>query len=176
MRAEGDIVLAGVVGAGLVSRLLEEHRDKLEERFPASFLEQARVTARFVIDGEAFKEVLRSGPAGRSAFEMTGQGGIFAALWNLAEREKAGLVTAFDRIPIPQELIEICNYFDADPYTRDDCGSAVIAARDGRTLAEKLKEAGIPAYIIGEMNDTNARVVMRGATSCYLNKPERGTR
>ena len=184
-----DIVLAGVVGAGLARRLLNEYEQELKDRFSTSFLRQARDTARFVVTGEIM-ELIREAAAGEDPVEhrdcrksrsciLTGRGGIFAALWHLAEAEDAGLETAFDRIPIPQELIEVFNYLDADPYTSDDAGSVLIAAPEGRTareLVRRLESRGIPAAIIGELTDTKARIVMREDTCCYLNKPERGSR
>ena len=164
------IIMAGLIGAGCARRLLEERKKELGERFSTSFLGQARDKARFVISEEAVREAAERG----APCVLTGAGGIFAALWHLAEEEGAGLVSGFDRLPIPQELIEIFNFLDEDPYTSRDEGSILTAAANADEVIKRLHKAGIPAVVIGRLNDTKARVIMRGDTCCYLNKPERG--
>ena len=179
MARNRQIILAGSVGAGIAERLLSREQDKLEKRFSRSFLGQARNLARFVIkdqtrgNGQIRKyDQLR----GREICVPVGKGGIFPAPWNLAEQENAGLQSAFDRIPIAQEFIEIFNYLDVNPYTSDDEGSVLIVTDDAETVIERLKKKGIPACRIGYLTENQARVIMRGETRCYLNKPERGGR
>ena len=162
-----DIVLAGLVGAGLTERLLEQEEQALNERFSKSFLERARRSARFVIQDAQLKQiedkVLQSVPVG--------EGGIFAALWHLGEALGMGLLTGFDRIPIRQEFIEICNALDTDPYTSDDGGSFLFAAEEADQLIECFEKQQIPVCRIGMMQEGKVRVVMRGEVRCYLNKP-----
>ena len=162
-----DIVLVGLVGAGLTERLLEQEEQALSKRFSKSFLERARRAARFVIQDAQLKQiedkVLQSAPVG--------EGGIFAALWHLGEALGMGLLTGFDRIPIRQEFIEICNALDVDPYTSDDNGSILFVTEETDQIIEYFEKQQIPVCRIGLMQEGKARVIMRGEVRCYLNKP-----
>ena len=162
-----EIVLAGLVGAGLTERLLEQEEQALNERFSKNFLERARRSARFVIQDALLKQienkVLQRQPVG--------EGGIFAALWHLGEALDMGLLSGFDRIPVRQEFIEICNALNVDPYTSDDAGSILFAAKEADQIIEYFETQQIPVCRIGMMQEGKARVIMRGEVRCYLNKP-----
>ena len=99
MGAERTIVLAGRVGAGLCRRLLAEHNEVLTERFPKSFLNEARRAARFVIDTEACQNAcaeaerdacMAAGVTSKDAalsgvyIEPVGKGGVLGALMALS--------------------------------------------------------------------------------------------
>ena len=162
-----DIVLAGLVGAGLTERLLKQEEQALNERYSKSFLERARLSARFVIPDvhlrQAESKALQSRPVGER--------GIFAALWHIGEALGMGLLTGFDRIPIRQEFIEICNTLDVDPYTSDDGGSVLFVTDEADQMMEYFEKQQIPICRIGVMQEGKARVIMRGEVRCYLNKP-----
>lgn len=44
------------------------------------------------------------------------EGGIFGALWEMADGAGIGLDVALKRIPIQQETVEICEFFGVNPY------------------------------------------------------------
>lgn len=172
MEPHESIILAGMIGAGLTDRLIQTYEEVLTERFSISFLGQARRLARFVLDEDMCRQIcLNNGD--KILAEPVGPGGLFGALWRLGERLDSGLVTGFDRIPIRQEFIEICNALEANPYTEDDAGSMLLTACDAGPVVRSLQEAGIPAHVIGEITENKARVVMRGETRCYINKDVR---
>ena len=77
-------------------------------------------------------------------------GGIFGALWELAEASGVGLEIELKKIPIRQETVEICEYFDLNPYQLGSTGSLLLAAPDGNRLVWDLKQQGIPAVVIGK--------------------------
>ena len=162
-----DIVLAGLVGAKLTERLLKQEEQALSERYSKSFLERARLSARFVIPDAQLRQAECKAIQSRSV----GEGGIFAALWHLGEALDMGLLTGFDRIPIRQEFIEICNTLDVDPYTSDDGGSILFVTEEADQIIECFVKQQIPVCRIGMMQEGKARVIMRGEVRCYLNKP-----
>lgn len=73
------------------------------------------------------------------------QGGIFTALWEMAERAGVGLEVDLKRIPVKQETIELCEYFDINPYNLYSAGALLIGtdrpANDGR-CARKSRRGG----------------------------------
>ena len=162
-----DIVLAGLVGAGLTESLLEQEEQALSERFSKSFLERARRSARFVIQDAQLKQIENKALLS----QPVGEGGIFAALWHLGEALDMGLLSGFDRIPVRQEFIEICNALNTDPYTSDDAGSILFATEEAGHIIEFFEKQQIPVCRIGIMQEGKARVIMRGQVRCYLNKP-----
>ena len=52
------------------------------------------------------------------------EGGIFGALWEMADGAGIGLDVALKRIPIQQETVEICEFFGVNPYQMLSDGGA----------------------------------------------------
>ena len=98
--------------------------------------------------------------SGVSAMHDMSEGGVFGALWELAESAGVGLEIDLKKIPIRQETIEICEFFDLNPYKLLSGGSLLIATEDGNGLVMELEKADIPAVIIGKATDTNDRVLI----------------
>jgi hydrogenase maturation factor len=125
------------------------------------------------------------------------EGGIYAALWRLADKCCSGLTVDMKKIPVRQETIEISNYFDFDPYMMESAGSLLMAVPKGRgeelvhALADGSLGAGcnmnnngkngqnsdktefrIPAAVIGKMTAGNDRVIISGDDRRFLTAPE----
>ena len=78
------------------------------------------------------------------------EGGIFGALWEMAEASGVGLEIDLKKIPVRQETIEVCEFFGINPYQLISSGCMLMAAEDGNLLVRELEKAGIPATIIGK--------------------------
>ena len=98
--------------------------------------------------------------SGASAMHDVSEGGIFGALWELANSAGVGLEIDLKKIPIRQETIEICEFFDLNPYKMLSGGSLLIAAEDGNEVVRELEKASIPAVVIGKATDSNDRVLI----------------
>ena len=72
------------------------------------------------------------------------------------------------KIPIRQETIEICEFFDLNPYGLLSGGSLLIVAEDGDGMVKALQEAGIPAAVIGRTTDNNDKVLHNGEEIRFL--------
>ena len=79
-------------------------------------------------------------------------------------------ITALDlrRIPVRQETIEVCEFFDLNPYELLAGGSALITSPNGGELVRAFEEAGIPAAVIGHTTQGNDRVICHDGESRYL--------
>jgi len=64
------------------------------------------------------------------------------------------------KIPIRQETIEICEYFDLNPYKILSGGCLLIATEDGNGLVMELEKANIPAVVIGKATEGRDRVLI----------------
>ena len=99
-------------------------------------------------------------------------GGIFASLWEIAERAGCGLDIDLKKIPIRQETIEITNYLGVNPYQLISGGALLFIAPDGERAVKKLEEAGINAAVIGITTTGNDRIIRNDDEIRYLDKPQ----
>ncbi|WZL80657.1 AIR synthase family protein [Vallitaleaceae bacterium 9-2] len=81
------------------------------------------------------------------------EGGIFGALWELGEKIDYGLTVDQSKIPVQQETVEICEYFDLNPYMLIGSGALLIVTEDGHKMVEDMKQAGVLATIIGRVDE-----------------------
>ena len=161
------ILITKWIGLEGTVRLVSEKEQELLERFPAAFLKQCRAleaqlsTVRERGIAEAFPCVIRE----------VADGGIFAALWELAEEQHTGLTVALEKLPVRQETIEVCEFFGLDPYVLPGGGSLLIASEAGEGLAQALTEAGVPVFTAGYFTEGNQRVVTHGDGVRFLTRP-----
>ena len=100
------------------------------------------------------------------------EGGAFGALWEVAAAAGLGLDIDLMKIPVRQETIEVCEVFGINPYELISSGSLLVTTPDGTGLIRALEEAGIPAAIIGKMEDGNDRIIRNGEDRRYLEPPK----
>ena len=157
------------IGIEGTSILAKEKKEALEERFSKQFVERAIEFDRYLC---VLPEGRIAADHGAAAMHDVTEGGIYGALWEMAEASKVGIEVDLKAIPVRQETIELCEFFDINPYRLISSGCMLIAAHDGDGLIRKLKEADIPANIIGRVTDNNDRVVISGDRRQYLTPPE----
>lgn len=99
------------------------------------------------------------------------EGGIFGALWEMGEASDVGLSVDIEKIPIKQETVEICDFYNIDPYCLISSGSMLIAAPNGARIVDALAEEGISANVIGHTDDSTQRAVHYDGQTRYLKPP-----
>lgn len=87
---------------------------------------------------------------GVSAMHDVTEGGIFGALWEMAEASGVGLEIELKKIPLKQETVEICEFFGINPYGLISSGAMLMASSDGNRLVMELQKAKIPAAVLGK--------------------------
>ena len=168
IKTEMDIVLTKHVGLEGSIRLLYECTEKLEARFLPSFLQRiAQKEMELFCNTEV--EVVRGEDI--AYMHVLGEGGIYAALWQMADTLGVGLVIEGDKILIRQETIEICEYFNLNPYQIASEGSVLMLTENGKHLQTELQKNQIPASVIGRTTLNNQRIIRRGIDTRYLDKP-----
>lgn len=152
-----DIVMtkwAGLMGTSILS---ERFESELGARYPRPFIEQAK---RFDGYSSVRSEAAVAAKSGALAMHDISEGGVYGALWEMGCRHGVGLDIELKRIPIRQETVEVCEFFDVNPYKLLSTGSLLIAAEDGGALVHSLQQAGIEAAVIGQTTDSNDRVLV----------------
>ena len=74
---------------------------------------------------------------------------FYQGLWYISELTGVGLEIECKKIPIKQETVEICNFFDINPYLLYADKAMLVVADNGYRLVHKLKQMGVDAEIIG---------------------------
>lgn len=173
-----DIVMTGFAGLYGSVMLAKEKYDVLRNRYPASFLEGAKEQEKLL------QQIPEAASAGKSddcttySFAENGimgayllsEGGVFAGLWNMGKLAGIGLKVYLKSIPVKQETVEICNFFDVDPYQMQSEGSCLLLTENGGRLKSCLYGSGISSEVIGITTDNNDRIVINGEERRYLQK------
>ena len=108
-----DLVVTKWIALEGTSMLASEKKGDLSSRFPVPFIEEAeRFKALLDIRSEAAVAVKSS----VSAIHDVSSGGIYASLWEMCEKAGCGLEADLRKIPVRQETIEICEFFEINPY------------------------------------------------------------
>lgn len=136
-----DMIATKWIGLEGTSIIAKEKEEELSSRYTAEFIQKAQQFDRYLsVMGEAAVAAAN----GVSAMHDVTEGGIFGALWEMAEASGVGLEIDLKRIPLLQETVEICEFFDVNPYELISSGCMLMAAEDGNTLVRELEKAGIP--------------------------------
>ena len=165
-----DIVMTKTAAIAASMLLASEYEKALSRRFTGEIIEAAK----------NFRNSLSVVPeatiawADRETIRMhdVSEGGVFGALWELAEAENAGLEINLREIPVCQETVEICEFFDRNPYQSYSEGALLILSGNGRALTDKLESAGIPATVIGRTASGRDRILYNRGEVRYLDKPQ----
>lgn len=157
---------AGLEGTGIIAA---EKEEELLTRYPASFLEEAKEMLNMISVVEDARIARRFSV---SAMHDVTEGGIFGALWEVAVASRVGLEIDLAKIPVRQQTVEICEFFDLNPYMLISSGSMLIAADRGSDVVDALKKAGIEAAVIGRATADNDKVVYYGEEKRFLEPPK----
>lgn len=164
-----DIVVTKWIGLEGTTILSKEKEAELKEHFPEAFVDTAISFEQYL---SVIPEAAVAVKSGVGAMHDVTEGGIFGALWEMAEASDVGLEIDLKKIPIRQETIEVCEYFDVNPYGLISSGSMLMAAEDGEKLVDRLARAGIPASVVGKAVAGNDRVILRDGERRFLEPPK----
>lgn len=164
-----DIVISKWVGLEGTAMLARRHKNKLLARYPAYFVEEAAGFDRFL---SVIPEAATAVKSGVCMMHDASEGGIFGALWELAERAGAGLTIDLKKIPLRQETVEVCECCEVNPYELLSGGALVMVAEDGPGLLEALKAENIPAAMVGKITDSRDRIIRNGEEVRFLDRPK----
>lgn len=163
-----DLVMVGWTGMAGTAILAKNREAELAGRYPFSIIDAAKEWEGQLLIETAAKasEVFEV-----SAMHDVSQGGVFAALWEMAECAGVGLDVELKRIPIRQETVEICEFFDLNPYQLYGQGAFLLGTPRGEALVEHLHTMGVTAAVIGQTTSGNDRILRNGEDVRFLDRP-----
>ena len=164
-----DIVITKWIGLEGTSIIAKEKEAQLCTRYPKDMIDTAKNFDQYL---SVLPEAAVAVKSGVSAMHDVTEGGIFGALWELAESSGVGLEIDLKKIPVKQETIEVCEFFGVNPYELISSGSMLMAASDGNRLVRELEKAGIHAVVVGKATDGNDRVLWNEEERRFLESPK----
>lgn len=164
---ENDIVVSKYIGIEGTAILSANKREELLTRYPERFL---RGMEEFAKQLSIRKEAAIAVKSGVYAMHDIRNGGIFGALWEISRQLGVGLHVDLKKIPVLQETIEVCEFFELNPYQLMSGGALLMLTPNGEALVEALKEKGIPAAMIGTTYAGNDKVIYNDEETRFLDK------
>jgi hydrogenase maturation factor len=160
-----DIILtkwAGIEGTAIIA---SEKEIELKAYYNHEFVEGAKAFSEYLSVVEESKIAMAHGV---TLMHDVTEGGVFGGLWEIAELGKIGINVDQSKIPIKQETVEICEYYNLNPYKLISSGAMLMIADNGSQLVKALIAKGIDATIIGETTKGKDRVVVGPETKRSL--------
>lgn len=162
---EQDVVMTKWLGLEGTATITDRKLRELQTRYPTGLLDEAAAFERYL---SIIPEAATAIKSGVSAMQAVREGGIFGALWELAQESDVGLVIDLKKIPVKQETIEVCEFFDANPYKLLSGGSLLLTTNKGTNLVALLEQQGIAAAVIGRTTQGNDRILLNDEEKRFL--------
>ena len=164
-----ELVMTKWAGLEGTSILANEKFEELTKRYTADFISTAKTFIKYI---SVVKEAKIACDMGACAMHDITEGGVFGAIWEMASASNLGIEVDLKKIPIRQETVEICEYFDLNPYQLISSGSLLIGTKHGNKLVEALEREGIAAAVIGKAVEGNDKVIIQEDERRYLEPPK----
>ncbi len=164
-----DVVISKWIGLEGTSLLARQYGELLSERLPAYFVEEAAGFDRLL---SVVPEAATAVKSGVCAMHDVSEGGIFGALWELAEGAGVGLTIDLKKLPLRQETVEVCECCNVNPYELLSGGCLLMTCEDGSALVSALRAEGIAAVTVGKVTDSNDRILVNEDEVRYLDRPK----
>lgn len=157
---------AGLEGTAIIAKAKEE---ELVSKYTRDFIGEAKNFINYI---SVVKEAKIGKELGVTSMHDVTEGGIFGALWEVAAASNVGLEIDLKNIPLRQETVEICEFFDLNPYLLISSGSMLMSTDKGNELVRELERAGIKATILGKVTKGHERIIINEDEIRYLEPPK----
>lgn len=164
-KPQQDVVMTKWMALEGTALLANRKKEDLAARYPLTLVEEAMSYDKYL---SIIPEAATAVKSDVSAMQVVRDGGIFGGLWQLAEKNGVGLVIDLKKIAVKQETIEVCEFFDSNPYKLISGGSLLMTTEKGAYLVSELESAGIPAKIIGRTTANHDRIVENDEETRFL--------
>lgn len=157
---------AGLEGTAIIATAKEE---ELKKKYSESFLTGAKELLNQI---SVVPEAKIARAVGVTSMHDVTEGGIFGALWEIGAASKVGLEIDLKKILLKQETVEICEFYDLNPYMLISSGCMLIITDHANHLVERLKAEGIVAAVIGRITEGKDRVILNEEERRFLEPPK----
>lgn len=156
---------AGLEGAAIIAL---ENEGELSEKLGIGLVEEAQA---FVKSTSVVPEGIAAGSFGVSAMHDVTEGGLLGALWEMCEASGKGATVSRENIPVSAATLKICDYYGIDPLKLMSSGCMLISCPDGEGLVAVLEGRGIPAAVIGRVEDGRECFIADGGEKRRISPP-----
>ena len=170
-RAEAGqaIVMAGYAGFAAAGQIADLKTEQLYQRYHPDFIDEAKEYLNHLSMKSCFDVIEHFNDA--ATFECA-EGGVFGALWNLARQSNCGFLVELKKILLKQQIVEICDFYDINPYMLDGQGALLVCTHQGEAMRDALTRADLPAEIIGYVRDGRDKCIQNDEELRYLDMPK----
>lgn len=170
-----DIVMTKWTGLYGGAYLATAKKEELLTRYPESYIDTCAAymnSTSLMGELEVVRDMSDDLRGSIYAAHDVSNGGVFGALWQLLSACNVGTEFPVSIIPMKQEIIEVCEYFNINPYMLNGQGSLLMITDNGQEIVEAMTEAGINAVILGTTTTGKKRVVTIGEEERFLVAPK----
>lgn len=164
-----EIVMTKWAGLEGTAILAQEREEELLTKYSSSFIKGAKDLIKYI---SVIPEARIARAVGVTSMHDATEGGIFGALWEIGAASKVGVEADLKKILIKQETVEICEFFDINPYMLISSGCMLIVTDQANLLTDRLKAEGIMASVIGRITEGNDRIIINGDERRFLEPPK----
>ncbi len=164
-----EIVMTKWAGLEGTAILATAKQQELLSKYSAGFINKAQMMLDYI---SVVPESRIAMEVGVTSMHDVTEGGIFGALWEIGAASRVGLEVDLQKILLKQETVEICEYFDLNPYMLISSGCMLIVTDNANQLVDKLNDQGIAAAVIGRITEGNDRIIVNGEERRYLEPPK----
>lgn len=157
---------AGLEGTAIIAAAKQA---ELLSKYSSSFIEGAKKMIDYI---SVVPESVVARAVGVTSMHDVTEGGIFGALWEIGAASKVGLEVDIKKILLKQETVEICEFFDLNPYLLISSGCMLMTTDKANQLVEALKAVGITSSVIGRITEGNDRIIINEEERRYLEPPK----
>lgn len=157
---------AGLEGTAIIATAKEV---ELKTKYSSSFIDGAKKMIDYI---SVVPEAMVARMVGVTSMHDVTEGGIFGALWEIAAASKVGLEVDLKKILLKQETVEICEFYNLNPYMLISSGCMLIVTDKANLLVDKLKIKGISAAVIGRITEGNDRIIINEEERRFLEPPK----
>lgn len=166
-----DILLINYIAEDTALDVIENKKEALLTRLSNRFIKEAEETVR----EDLSKDIESLVKENKENLVAIGSHGVFGALWDLADEAKCGIKVDISDILIRQEVVEILDILDINPYVVSSKNSFLLLVENGYALERSLRENNITSKVIGVETNNNDRIVINGEETRFLTPNTRAT-
>lgn len=132
-----------------VGVLANQASDQLQEKYGGKTVEKAK---EYLLEMTVVKDSLLSAEYANAMHDAT-EGGLLNGIYEIAAASNVGCKIYEEKIKIPKETAQVCEYFEIDPLTSISEGTLIVTAPPDNTrqIKKKLSKENISSWVIGEI-------------------------
>ena len=165
-----SIIMTGYIGMSGIRQLIDRDSDKVHAMYSDDYTAKAYGSDDELYIGNIV-ELLRKNNISCYMHDVS-EGGIFGALWDMCEYGHTGLDVDIRSIPVKQEIIEICELLNVNPYELESMGCLLMTSDNDCDIINILNSCNINAHVIGRVTKGSQRILHNKEEERFLDLPK----